>query len=63
LRWAVEGCLAWQAEGLEPPLAVTAATREYRAEMDVIARFLTEECVIGPEQRVTTGQLYTQYRE
>jgi putative DNA primase/helicase len=31
LRWAVEGCLAWQQEGLEPPLVVKRATGDYRA--------------------------------
>lgn len=40
LRWAVEGGLAWQAEGLEPPLVVSMATEEYRAEMAILARFL-----------------------
>jgi putative DNA primase/helicase len=63
LRWAVEGCVAWQAEGLEPPRAVADATHEYRAEMDVLARFLAEECVIGPDQRVATGLLYAHFRE
>jgi len=61
LRWAVEGCLAWQVEGLEPPLAVTTATEEYRAEMDVLARFLLECCDLSPEARVATGLLYTRY--
>jgi putative DNA primase/helicase len=61
LRWAVEGCLARQAEGLEPPLAVTAATEEYRAEMDALARFLLECCDVGPEARVATGLLYVHY--
>jgi putative DNA primase/helicase len=62
LRWAVEGCMAWQAEGLEPPRAVAEATREYQAEMDAFARFLAGECVISPELRVATGQLYDRYK-
>jgi putative DNA primase/helicase len=61
LQWAVEGCLAWQSEGLEPPLAVRTATEEYRAEMDVLARFLLECCEVGPEARVATGLLYARY--
>lgn len=40
LRWAVEGCSAWQQEGLESPLAVKGATGEYRAEMDTVAQFI-----------------------
>jgi putative DNA primase/helicase len=61
LRWAVEGCLTWQAEGLEPPTAVAEATEEYRAEMDVLARFLLECRDVGPEARVATGLLYARY--
>lgn len=42
LRWAVEGCLAWQRDGLSPPAAVVAATKSYRDESDQIGRFLRE---------------------
>lgn len=63
MHWAIKGCLAWQADGLEPPRAVAEATREYRAEMDTIARFLMDCCVIGPDERVATGQLSARYNE
>lgn len=43
LRWAVEGCLKWQAEGLNPPEEVIAATKEYQHEMDSLGHFI-EEC-------------------
>jgi putative DNA primase/helicase len=45
LRWAVEGCLAWQKDGLQPPKQVKQATDEYRDEEDVIGAFLSECCV------------------
>jgi putative DNA primase/helicase len=63
LRWAVEGCLAWQREGLEPPRAVTGATGEYRTEMDVIAAFIRECCEAGPAQVARAGALYAAYCE
>jgi P4 family phage/plasmid primase-like protien len=47
LAWAVRGCMAWQQEGLGESEEVTTATAGYRAEMDVIGRFLTEECSLG----------------
>jgi putative DNA primase/helicase len=34
LRWAVDGCLAWQREGLNPPEAVREATASYLAGED-----------------------------
>ena len=36
LRWAVEGCLAWQKRGLNEPRAVREATANYREENDVL---------------------------
>ena len=42
-QWALEGLKLYQSEGLELPEMVSAATAEYRMEMDVVARFL-EEC-------------------
>ncbi len=35
-NWAVEGCLMWQREGLNPPADIQKATMEYRKEMDII---------------------------
>jgi putative DNA primase/helicase len=47
LKWAVDGCLLWQREGLEQPDAVKQATAEYRSEMDVISAFIAECCETG----------------
>jgi hypothetical protein len=47
LNWAIAGCLAWQKQGLQQPGIVTNATSEYRAEMDVVAQFLENECTKG----------------
>lgn len=43
LTWAVNGCMAWQQDRLNPPQAVTKATADYREEMDTIGHFLTEK--------------------
>jgi putative DNA primase/helicase len=44
LRWAVEGCLAWQRDGLGEAAAIEQATREYREDEDVLGAFLAERC-------------------
>ncbi|MDP8951251.1 MAG: phage/plasmid primase, P4 family, partial [Actinomycetota bacterium] len=44
--WMVEGCLEWQEHGLEEPETVTEATKQYREEMDTLAAFLDETCVV-----------------
>jgi P4 family phage/plasmid primase-like protien len=47
LHWAINGCLEWRKIGLAPPAAVRAASDEYFAEEDAIARWIDEECVTG----------------
>jgi putative DNA primase/helicase len=46
LKWAVDGCLLWQREGLSSPAAVVQATSEYKGEMDVISAFLDACCEV-----------------
>jgi putative DNA primase/helicase len=42
LQWAIEGCLAWQREGLNAPGAVTEATENYFNAEDALARWLED---------------------
>jgi putative DNA primase/helicase len=44
LAWAIDGCLAWQAEGLEPPAAVATATKSYLNQEDSITAWFNECC-------------------
>ena len=46
LNWAIQGCLAWQRTGLQPPAKIEAATQAYRDEMDVFGPFIAECCVV-----------------
>ncbi len=61
LRWLVEGCLAWQEEGLGSPAAVTAATADYRDEMDTVGPFLDEDCFRDPKAQTLAKDLYEAY--
>ena len=61
LNWALVGCQGWQDNGLQPPAAVTNATTSYRADMDVLGRFLEDECDVGEALRTKAGELYTRY--
>ncbi len=61
LAWAVEGCLAWQREGLNPPEEVTKATEKYREEMDILGDFLAEYCVVDPTASEKNVDLYKAY--
>lgn len=45
LKWAVEGCIKWQKEGIEEPDCVQEAIKEYKVEMDLLASFM-EQCLV-----------------
>jgi putative DNA primase/helicase len=62
LAWAVRGCLRWQKYGLGQPEKVSAATENYRDEMDVFGGFLRDCCVVEKKATVPTGQLYGAYK-
>lgn len=44
LKWAIDGCLAWQESGLSAPKTVTQATDEYLSGEDNLAIWVTERC-------------------
>ena len=62
LRWSVMGCLDWQKQRLNPPKQVTAATDEYRAGENQVARFIDECCVTGERCEALARPLYQAYR-
>lgn len=61
LRWAVDGCLLWQREGLKQPRAVLDMTRDYRREMDVISGFIDDRCEVGEGFCAKSSELYSAY--
>jgi putative DNA primase/helicase len=42
LSWMIDGCLAWQQQGLAPPEIVRAATTNYINAEDVVAQWMAE---------------------
>lgn len=63
LRWAVEGCLAWQAHGLGEPEAVAAAVACYRAESDVLGQFLADRCSLHDGAEVGATAIHKAYED
>lgn len=61
LAWAVKGCLRWQQRGLVIPPVVQEATKHYRLEMDVLANFLEDCCVVGPDKWASSASLHEAY--
>jgi putative DNA primase/helicase len=61
LAWMVRGCVEWRLAGLGEPEAVTSATNDYRAEMDTLAAWIDDECVVRPETWAQFADLYASY--
>ncbi len=63
LTWAVQGCLAWQHDGLQVPGTVTDATAAYRADQDPIGDFLADRCHLHPDLWALAKELRREYDE
>lgn len=61
LAWAVEGCLSWRREGLNPPQVVLDATAAYLEDEDVTGQWLAECCVVAKGQQERAGALYDSF--
>jgi putative DNA primase/helicase len=56
LAWALNGCRAWQADGLRPPAAVQDETTTHRHDVDVIHAFVDERCEIDADATPVSSQ-------
>jgi putative DNA primase/helicase len=63
LAWVVRGCLQWRRKGLQAPEEVRQATGNYRSEMDVLAAFLEEYCILRSDAMAFAKNLYIAYKE
>jgi putative DNA primase/helicase len=59
----VRVCLEWQRIGLAAPPEVEAETEEYCEEQDILAGFITDKCVEGPNCSVNSDPLYIAYKD
>lgn len=63
LQWMIQGCLAWQAEGLHAPPIVREATEGYLAAEDALARWIEDRCVKGVNNRETASALFADWQQ
>ncbi|MGH7179901.1 MAG: DNA primase family protein, partial [Tepidisphaeraceae bacterium] len=63
LKWAIEGCLAWQRDGMQAPSEVLVATEEYQAEQDPLAEFFAAKCLVGPDLKASRTELFAGYQQ
>lgn len=61
LNWAIEGCLEWQAGGLQPPASVLEATEHYLDAEDVLGHWIEDCCECGGALEGAVGDLHRSY--
>jgi putative DNA primase/helicase len=61
LRWAIEGCLDWQRNGLVRPGVVDAATATYFENQDLVGSWLDETCDADSRNSETVKALFQSY--
>lgn len=62
-EWALQGCIAWQREGLRPPQCVRQATDEYFEAEDSIGRWIEERCLAGASGTALTAELFADWKQ
>ncbi len=63
LQWAIDGAVAYQKEGLNPPEAVKNATVAYFEDEDIFKQWIEECCNVGAEYWETPTRLFHSWRQ
>jgi putative DNA primase/helicase len=61
LRWAIEGCLKWQKEGLTKPESVVEATEEYKSDVDPTISWVETRYTGNESDTVPTRLLFDDF--
>jgi putative DNA primase/helicase len=62
LAWMIQGCAAWQQQGLNPPAAVLSATQDYLTGEDLVGAWIDECCTIDPARATYSIELYGSFK-
>lgn len=61
LSWIVQGALMYQKEGLKAPKVIEDARNEYKEDMDLLADWIAECCVVGNNEIATNRELWASW--
>jgi P4 family phage/plasmid primase-like protien len=61
LRWAIDGCLAWQREGLRVPQVVKSTSDQYFEQQDTFGAWAAERCVFAGHLQERPGVLLSDF--
>jgi len=63
LNWAIDGCLAWQADELQTAQVIEDQVAEYKSAMDSITQFIQDECEVDKDHSYAASKFYQAYRD
>lgn len=63
LLWAIEGCLAWQQDGLLLAGEVKVATAAYKDEQNFLEEFFADRCIRGVAYTCSRKDMWQAYQE
>ena len=63
LRWAIDGALQWQAQGLNVPATVAAASSDYFDDEDIVGQFLADETLAEVGAFINSADLHRRYSQ
>lgn len=58
LWWAIEGAIKYFKDGLKEPQVVRAQVIDYRSDMDIVARWISDNCEVGADFTETSKDLF-----
>lgn len=61
LNWLISGAYKYYTNGLIEPESVTNDTLHWRHELNIVSRFIAEECVADSTQRIMSSELYSAF--
>ena len=61
LNWMLEGCLAWQAQGIGTCDRVEQATQDYLNEEDLLGSWIEECCHLSPDAFAASSSLFAHW--
>ncbi len=62
LQWMIDGCLAWQREGLNPPRIVVDATDSYMTSEDSLGTWIADRCDCSRALWTSTKALFESWK-
>ena len=63
LNWCLDGYVKWRTHGLNEPQIIKDGRHDYRSEMDMVQRFIEEQCVVSPVLKEDGKNLWESFRK